>query len=384
MKESNKESFEIFKSYWKINPYLKIYTLEDWERAFEKGKVWSFSWGDKLFFRLNKDHHLYTTGTVFINNFLIPGYPHIPRIYFLKTGLTRYLSYPFYVEEKIEGYNVRLVKIENEILAFTRRGYLCPFATDRWIDFLPKLPEFFEMYPNLIVCCEVAGPENPFVSESPSYIKEDVNFFIFDFMEMGTGKFVPVYQKLKLLEKFQFNAPEIKGPFHPTKDYENIKKLILRYHYEKREGVVFKPENEGQRIKYVTPFSNIEDLKVVFPYLGEIDPHFVSLRLIRLALNLAEFQEVKEEIYQNLGPVLFEELLSYLKTEKPFQETFKVKFKKESSFLALLAHFRLAKITIEVKKTEWKDGYFCVEFTKIYPKATHFWKSKLEGWGEID
>ncbi|MCS7279712.1 MAG: RNA ligase [Thermodesulfobacteriaceae bacterium] len=384
MREGSKEIFEIFESYWKINPYLKIYSLEDWEKAFEKGKVWSFSWGNNLFFRLNKDHHIYPAGTIFINNLLVPGYPHIPRIYFLKTGLSRYLSYPFYAEEKVEGYNVRLIRVEDEILAFTRRGYLCPFATDRWIDFLPTLPQFFEEYPHLTVCCEVAGPENPFVSESPSYIKEDVNFFVFDFMEMGTGKFVPISQKLKLIEKFNLNTPEIKGPFDPIKDYKKIKELILRYHYEKREGIVFKPESEGQRIKYVTPFSNVEDLRVVFPYLGEIDPHFVSLRLIRLVLNLAEFQEVKEEIYQTIGPVLFEEVLSFLKDEKPFQETFRVRFRKESSFLALLAHFRLAKITIEIKKTEWKDGYFWVEFTKIYPKATHFWKSKLEGWGEVD
>lgn len=384
MRENDKEILEYLKYCWTKNPYLKKYSLKDWEEAYFKGKILFFNWKEKNFFRLNKDFKSFTMGTFFNENFLIPGYPHIPRIYVLKTGLKRYLTYPFYAEEKIEGYNVRLIKVEDEILAFTRRGYVCAFATDRWEDFLPQLPRFFEENPDLVVCAEVAGPENPFVNEYPSYIKEDINFFVFDFMKKGGGEFLNVSEKLKLLKKYKLNFPEIQGPFDPERDYEKIRNLLKRYHFEKREGVVFKPDYQGSRIKYVTPFSNLEDLKVVFPYLGEIDPHFVSLRLIRLALNLYEFEEFKEEVYNILGKNIFEETIEIFKTEKPLQETFKVRFKREKNFLAMLAHFRLAKVSVEIKKTEWKNGYLHVEFTKIYPRATQFWKSKLEGWGEID
>jgi putative ATP-dependent DNA ligase len=384
LKEEEKEILGYLKYCWEKNVYLRKYPLKDWEDAYYKGKVLFFSWKDKNFFRLNKDFKFYPLGTFFNEKILVLGYPHIPRIYVLKTGLKRYLKYPFYAEEKIEGYNVRLVKVDDEILAFTRRGYVCAFATDRWEDFLPELPKFFEENPDLVVCAEVAGPENPFVSEYPSYIKEDINFFVFDFMKKGEGGFLNVFKKLELLKKYRLNFPEIQGPFDPEKDYQKIKELLKRYHLEKREGIVFKPDYEGNRVKYVTPFSNLEDLRVVFPYLGEIDPHFVSLRLIRLALNLYEFEEFKEEVYSILGKNLFEETLENFKIEKLLQETFRVRFKRESNFLALLAHFRMAKVSIEVKKTEWKNGYFCVEFSKIYPKATQFWKSKLEGWGEID
>ncbi len=384
MKEDEKEIIGYLRYCWGKNIYLRKYPLKEWEDAYHKGKILFFNWKDKNFFRLNKDFKSYAMGTFFNEKFLVPGYPHIPRIYVLKTGLKRYLKYPFYAEEKIEGYNVRLVKVEDEILAFTRRGYVCAFATDRWEDFLPELPKFFEENPNLVICAEVAGPENPFVSEYPSYIKEDINFFVFDFMKKGEGEFLNVSKKLEFLKKYRLNFPEIRGPFDPEKDYQKVKELLKRYHLEKREGVVFKPDYEGNRVKYVTPFSNLEDLRVVFPYLGEIDPHFVSLRLIRLALNLYEFEEFKEEVYSILGKNLFEETLENFKTEKLLQETFRVRFKRESNFFALLAHFRVAKVSIEVKKTEWKNGYFCVEFSKIYPKATQFWKSKLEGWGEID
>ncbi|WP_051920425.1 RNA ligase [Thermodesulfobacterium hydrogeniphilum] len=384
LKKDEKDIWEYFKFCWKQNSYLKRIPLVDWEKAFQKGKLLFFSWKNKNFFRLNKEFRSYPLGTFFNEKLFVPGYPHIPRVYVLKTGLKRYLKYPFYAEEKIEGYNVRLVKVEDEILAFTRRGYVCPFATDRWEDFLPNLPEFFEENPDFVVCCEVAGPENPFVSEYPPYIKEDVNYFVFDFMEKGTGKFINISKKLKWLEKYNLNSPEINGPFDPERDYKEIKELLARYHLEKREGVVFKPEDKGSRVKYVTPFSNLEDLKVVFPYLGDIDPYFISLRLIRLALNLYEFEEFKEEVYNKLGPNMFEEILKMFNEDKPSQEIFKVRFKKESNYLAMLAHFRLAKVNVEIKRAEWKNGYLHIEFVKIYPKATQFWKSKLEGWGEVD
>lgn len=384
MRENEREILEYLRYCWQNVPYLRRYPFEEWKLAYYKDKLIFFNWKNKKFFRLNKDFKTYPLGTFFNEKLFVPGYPHIPRIYVLKTGLKRYLKYPFYAEEKIEGYNVRLVKIDNEILAFTRRGYICPFATDRWEDFLPELPEFFETQKNLIICSEVAGPGNPFVSEYPPYIKEDINFFVFDFMKEGTGEFLSVSEKIKLLEKYKLNCPEINGPFDPERDYKKIKDLLKKYHLEKREGVVFKPDYSGSRVKYVTPFSNLTDLKVVFPYLGEIDPHFVSLRLIRLALNLYEFEEFKEEVYKLLGENMFEDALKFFHTEKPFQETFKIKFKRESNFLSMLAHFRIAKINIEIKKTEWENGYLKVEFTKIYPRATQFWKTKLEGWGEVD
>ncbi len=384
LKKEEKEIWQYFKFCWKKNGYLKRFPLNDWEKAFQKGKLLFFSWKNKNFFRLNKEFKSLPMGTFFNESLFVPGYPHIPRIYVLKTGLKRYLRYPFYVEEKIEGYNVRLIRVGDEILAFTRRGYVCPFATDRWEDFLPDLPRFFDENPDFVVCCEVAGPENPFVSEHPPYIKEDVNYFVFDFMEKGTGRFLSVTEKLEWLKRYSLNSPEINGPFDPEKDYEKIKKILARYHVEKREGVVFKPEVKGSRVKYVTPFSNLEDLRVVFPYLGDVDLHFISLRLIRLALNLYEFEEFKEEVYNNIGRCMFEEVLKNLKKGSASQEVFRVRFKKESNYLAMLAHFRVAKVNVEIKKAEWKDGYMHVEFVKIYPRATQFWKSKLEGWGEVD
>ncbi len=142
-------------------------------------KLYLTQWKEYQFFSPKYEFKNFPVGTFFNENILVLGYPSIPRIYVLKTGLKRYMTFPFYAEEKIEGYNVRIIKVGKDILAFTRRGYVCPFATDRWEDFLPGVSDLLEKYPDLVVCCEVAGPENPFVSEWPPYIKEDVQFFCF-------------------------------------------------------------------------------------------------------------------------------------------------------------------------------------------------------------
>lgn len=379
-----KEAKEFLSECYSENPRLKKYPFSEWQSALEKEKLQLSSFRGKYFFRLNKEFKSFQAGTVFGKNFFVPGYPSIPRIFLLKTGIKRYLEYPFYAEEKIEGYNIRLAKVEDEILTFTRRGFVCPFAYDRYADFLPRLPEFFDRSPSVVVCAELAGPENPFVSEFPPQVKEDVCFFVFDFYDTEKGVFLVAEEKLKLLKEYAFPHPEIFGPLDPDKDYERLRSLILRYHREGREGLVFKPEGAGRRVKYVTPYSNLADLKVVFPYLGEVDPNFVSLRLIRLLLGIHEFTELKDEVMAEVGRYMFEEALKSLNLDQPSYEVFRLRFRDEANFLALLSHFKQTRVNIEVLEKRWEGSYLRVAIKKIYPKATQFWRSKLEGWGEVD
>ncbi len=379
-----KEANEFLEECYRSNPYLKSYSLEDWLSALAKEKLVLSNFKGKSFFRLNKEFRNLPLGTVFGKSFFLPGYPSIPRIFVLKTGLLRYLEYPFYAEEKIEGYNLRLALVEDDILTFTRRGYVCPFAYDRYRDFLPKIDDFFYRFPQVIVCAELAGPENPFVSEWPPQVKEDINFFVFDFYDLKKGGFLRVSEKIKLLKKYDFPHPEIFGPLHPERDYYRIRGIILRYHKEGREGLIFKPEEKGRRVKYVTPYSNLADLRVVFPYLGEVEPNFVSLRLIRLILNLYEFPELKDEVFSEVGKAMFADALAQLPLAQPSSEIFQVRFRSETNFYALLSHFKQARVNIEILEKTWQEGYFKVKFKKIYPRATQFWRTKLEGWGEVD
>ncbi len=368
-------------------PFLRKIRFGLLEKALEEGKILFIEGAGQPAFRVKRDFKGLSAGTVLAKDFFLPGFPHIPRIFCLKTGLVRYMSGPFYAEEKIEGYNVRLVNFFGSILAFTRRGYICPFATDRWPDFLPALPTFFAEYPDYALCCEVAGPENPFVTEYPPYIKEDVAFFVFDVIDLKRQRFLPPEEKYALLRRFGFRTPEISGPFWAS-EVEALKELILRYDQEGREGLVFKPVGKGRVIKYVTSASNLGDLRVAFPFIGELEASYIVHRLVRLALGRWELgQPFDESFYKDLGQALFGEMniiLDRVKAKKPVEEIFRIRLRREESLEALLAHFRAARVRIEIHKVEKKGRYWCVEFAKIYPRATSFWANKIEGLAQID
>ena len=372
---------------WKHNSLLSRLPEEAWREALKEGRVLPLPGVSKPLFRIRQAFKGFLEGTVFSKDLFVPGFPRIPRIFRLTTGVPRYFSGFFYAEEKIEGYNIRLFKVEDEILAITRRGFVCPFATDRFPDFLPRLEEFFKSYPNLCVCAEVAGPENPFVSEWPPYIKEDVRFFVFDFMRLPSGELLPPEEKYQLFETYGFPHPEINGPFHPG-ELSPLKELLRRYEAEGREGVVLKPASGSSYVKYVTPISNLEDLRVVFSYLGEVPPEYVTHRLVKYLISQWElFGGLTEEDLARVGRKMLgnlSELLHKVDSGEPVMEIFRARFRTEKAFQALLAHFRHAQVRIEIRSVRWEDGYLKVEFAKIYPRATAFWKHKLEGFSVVD
>lgn len=384
---SFEESRERFREIYLRQPLLHRVPFERWEEALREGRLRPLAGTRKNLFRLRRDFKGFAEGTVFSETLVVPGFPHIPRIFRLATGVPRYFEGPFFAEEKIEGYNVRLFRVEDEILAVTRRGFICPFATDRFRDFLPRLPEFFETHPNLCVCAEVAGPGNPFVGEWPPYIKEDVRFFVFDLLRLPEGRRLPPEEKYRLLEAYRFPHPEIHGPFS-SRDLEPLKTLLRRYEAEGREGVVLKSRDARVYVKYVTPVSHLEDIRVVFPYLGDVPQAYITHRLVRYVLSRWElFRTLDEEAWGAVGRRLFPELEALLERVdrgEPVTETFHLRFRTERAFQALLAHFRHAQVKVEVRSVRREEGYLVVELVKIYPRATSFWKNKLEGFAVVD
>ncbi len=380
---------DLLKEVYQSSPRLRKISFKELEEALEQGKLLYIEGLALPAFRFKRDWRGFSAGTVVAPGFLMPGFPHIPRIFVLYTGVPRYLRGPFYAEEKIEGYNVRLARLGGEIKAFTRRGFVCPFATDRWPDFLPRLPDFFDKFPQYVVCCEVAGPENPFVTEWPPYLKEDVGFFCFDILDLAHERFLPPEEKYALFKEFGFPMPEVNGPFSPNK-LKTLKEILLRYETEGREGVVLKPisPQSGRVIKYVTAVSNISDLRVAFPYIGELDPNYIVHRLVRMVITRWELGEgFGDDFYRQVGEALFTEMpmiLDQIAKGKPVEEVFQVRLRREESLEALLSHFRLAQVRVEVRQKKWQKGYLRVKFAKIYPRATSFWASKLEGLAQID
>ena len=387
MSDSSETALERLKGVYFRNEQMRRLPLEAWERALQAGKLHALAGTKHPLFRLRRDFRGFAAGTVFGPGITLPGFPHIPRLFRLSTGVPRYFRKPFFAEEKIEGYNVRLFRIGGEILALTRRGFICPFATDRFPDFLPDLPRFLDDHPDLCVCVEVAGPGNPFVGEWPPYIREDVRFFVFDLMKVPEGRLLPPEEKYALLETYGFPRPEIHGPFEPGAP-EPLLDLLRRYEAEGREGVVLKESGGGTYLKYATPASHLEDLRVVFPYLGDVPPEYLTHRLVRYVLSRWELAgSLSGEEWSEVGRRLLaplSELLRRVDEGEPVTEAFRLRFRTERALRALLAHFRHARVKVEVRKVEKKEGYLVVELIKIYPRATAFWKQKLEGFAVVD
>lgn len=73
-------------------------------------------------------------GTViFLNDNLdvVRGYPKTYRAITLYPTIKKHFIDKVVIEEKLNGYNIRIVKIDGEVYALTRSGYICPFTTKK-------------------------------------------------------------------------------------------------------------------------------------------------------------------------------------------------------------------------------------------------------------
>jgi putative ATP-dependent DNA ligase len=137
------------------------------------------------YLRFSDKHHGIPRGTVMLDGRVVPGYPSIGRIFTLEAGLRGNIHGPFLAEEKVDGYNVRVVRHEGVCLAFSRGGFVCPFTTDRLADLGP-FDALLTDEPELVVCGEVAGPDNPYINAAVPAVDHDIAFFAFDLMQLLT------------------------------------------------------------------------------------------------------------------------------------------------------------------------------------------------------
>ncbi|ASJ06555.1 RNA ligase [Thermococcus pacificus] len=326
---------------------------------------------------------------VFENGEAVLGFPHIKRVVQLENGVKRvFKSRPFYVEEKVDGYNVRVVKVEDRVLALTRGGFVCPFTTERIEDFVNF--EFFKDYPNLVLAGEMAGPESPYIVEGPPYVKEDIEFFLFDIQEKGTGKSLPVEERYKLAEEYGIPQVERFGLFDRSR-LDELYDLIERLGREKREGIVMKSPDMRKIAKYVTPYANINDIKIGSHIFFDLPHGYFMGRIERLAFYLAE-KHVKGEEFDEyakaLGKALlrsFVESIHEVANGGEVEETFTVRVKNISTAHRMVTHFERLGVNIHIEDIEdLKNGYWRITFKRVYPDATREIKELWNGLAFVD
>jgi len=360
----------------------RIYPFEDktqeiWKRAISERRVKEETYDGVSLFRLDKDVHGLKRGTILAEDGVIMAYPRIMRVLHLENGVKRNLKGPFYVEEKVDGYNIRIAKVDGRVLAFSRGGFICPFSTDRVEDFIDM--RFFNVHPGLVLCCEVAGPENPYNPEWPPYIKDDIRFFVFDIMEKGREGFIPSDERYGLIEVYGLPGVRVFGSFLPE-DWERVKGIVKGLDGEGCEGVVMKPQERKKTLKYVTPFAHMRDLRLGSLVVGELPGGYYLKRVVMLGLSIREMGLVED--LKGLGEAFLNPILeaqARVERGEGIKETFTIKVKREENIDRLLKHLKAAPVDINLILKEREGDYWKVVFTRGYRRAEAFIKAGLKG-----
>ncbi|MDI6644688.1 MAG: RNA ligase [Methanobacteriaceae archaeon] len=226
---------------------------------------------------------------------VVRGFPKIRRTLILSPALENHFNDKVAVEEKMNGYNVRIASIDNQIFAFTRGGYVCPFTTKKALE-LMDLTSFFKENPNLVLCGEMVGTENPYVSHHYPEIGK-LGFKIFDIREKISNKPLTINEKFDLIEKYNLPPVTLFGVFKADQVAMEVKKIIKNIGKEGREGVVIKDlEMEEMPLKYTASQAHDREIKYAFKYPFDFGRAFFFSRVIREGFQAFEMNESEEEL----------------------------------------------------------------------------------------
>ncbi|WP_020494069.1 RNA ligase [Verrucomicrobium sp. 3C] len=340
------------------------------------------SFGDWAYVRLLHDWHGWPRGTLLAGEVVIPGYPKIGRVQTLSGILTQFHA-PFWVEEKVDGYNVRIFRVGDEIYAATRGGLVCPFTTDRRADLVD--PTIFSAHPDLILCGEVTGPETPYVEGTSPLVPQDIGFFLFDVIRQGGKGFFPVEERRALARSFALPEVPFYGRIDP-KDLRELPAIVSRLDAQEREGVVLKEDSlRNFRAKYVTGSAELSDIASMTQRYLDVPPEYFTERVLRLALFLEDMGVTdREEWYRRLGKAFLSALRERIAAARQGRcaGSFCCRFHARENALRLLDD--LGQIHGHEGETrlvslQEEGGSWFLRFEKLYRSTTGFLRNALGG-----
>ena len=355
---------------------LNVPTQAALEAARSAGVVLRASWRGISYERFADDFHGIPRGTVCIAGRIVPGYPHIGRLLALGAGVRAHFGGPFVAEEKIDGYNVRIVCCEGEVLPLTRGGFVCPFTADRLAD-LADVGPFFAAHPDAVLCAEVAGPGNPYISARPPRARERLRLFVFDVMDPTRGSLLSPDERDEALAHSGLPRVPHLGRFGPN-HVEPLVDVVRRLDAEGSEGVVLKAVDGSARFKYATPRINLEDIVGDAFLIPALEPGFFSGRMMRLAMSLAEFEPTPrqlETLARELGEGLLTGLLDTVRAVRrgqPVVQVFEVEVHSHEAADAVVAHVQRWSRTVRVREVgrEERGEFVVVRLEKTFVAAT--------------
>jgi putative ATP-dependent DNA ligase len=256
---------------------------------------------------------------------MITGFPKIRRAMVLDPTVKKHFIglEKVAVEEKMNGYNVRIAAVNNDILAITRSGYVCPYTTQKANEKLNL--KFFEDFPELVLYAEMVGPDNPYISKD-IYNVESVEFYIFDVREKNSGQPFSIGKKQEILKKYGFFQVKFFGEIPLETAPEEIVKIVRKLGEKEHEGVVIKdPEMILSPIKYTSSQSNCSDLRHAFKFYNEAGRDYMLSRIVREGFQTVEWNENEAEFEKRcmqLGKSILNPLRESIKNVKEGRRLF--------------------------------------------------------------
>lgn len=281
----------------KLQKILNV-KAEKLNQAINKGIIKFFQFHGTPALQFKKDVGKIEAGTVIYfkaNIEVIRGFPKIRRTLMLSPTLKNHFKDKIIAEEKMNGYNVRIALIGDEIVALTRRGYMCPYTTKKAVEIM-DLEEFFNENHDLVICGEMVGTDNPYVSH---YYEEigSLGFRIFDIRKKLSNTPLSIKDKHKILKKYGLPAVRVLGTYNVDEAPHKIKKVIKEIGESKREGMVLKdPEMIIPPLKYTSSQAHADELKYAFTYPFDFGRDFLFSRVIREGFQAFENEENEEEL----------------------------------------------------------------------------------------
>ncbi len=321
-------------------------------------------------------------GTVLFDGEVVRGFPKVPRTLVLETGIPTQFEDRVAVEEKLNGYNVRVVRLDGEQLAFTRSGMVCPFTT-RILQRLVDLGALFDDHPGAMVCGEMIGPENPYTAHDYPEI-DSLAFRAFDWRERQSGEPLPVGERRDRYDRYDVPQTRLFGSYDVDEAASEVLAIVEELETESREGVVMRSPDATTLLKYTTSASSRSDLAYAFSLPFDYGQPFMFRRLLREGFRTIEVDEGDEDARErahDLGEAILLSMREAVRTVDDggsIGERHTVRASPETVEV-LLEHLRDQRLTLEIESDRREDGDRVLTFCKRVQSSNDKIRNYLEG-----
>jgi len=337
--------------------------------------------GDLDYIRFREEFRGVVRGTVIVKNRVIYGYPHIKRVYSLEAGLKRNIGpgQTLFAEEKIDGFNVRMASINGDVYAFSRGGFLDLFVTEKARESAP-IVKFFDDYPGHVLCGEMIG-NTPYTKPTEG---GDSKLFIFD-MYHDDGIYIPCEERYAILKRYGIEGVPALGAFQ-SDDFKGLKKVMLSLNKSRKEGMVLKTADRSDAVKYVTPWSDIDDISGNSGLIFDMPMGFYHQRVLRSAFFIEDFGLDRDTHAKMLGRAFYDGLSKAIEKARngvEIYEEFEMLIKDQRIWDDIHRHMsKDVKVELVWKKAE--KGKTRIRFRKVYKRTSRNLAAFARGKGVTD